>query len=40
MVSLEDLRSKIDDIDRNLVNLLNARANVSVGIGLAKKELG
>ncbi|KAI8926784.1 Prephenate dehydratase-domain-containing protein [Entophlyctis helioformis] len=37
---LPQLRSRIDDIDTRLVQLLNERASVSISIGSAKKDLG
>lgn len=36
---LEDLRSKIDRIDREIVGLLNDRAEVALEIGDRKKQL-
>ena len=38
MDSLNDLRKKIDELDREIVAMLNARAEVSVAIGKAKKQ--
>ncbi|KAI9209257.1 Prephenate dehydratase-domain-containing protein [Polychytrium aggregatum] len=34
---LTGLRLKIDAVDQSLVNLLNERANISIGIGMAKR---
>ncbi|KAL2913604.1 prephenate dehydratase [Polyrhizophydium stewartii] len=38
--NLSQLRERIDDIDARIVQLLNDRASVSIGIGSAKKEMG
>ena len=38
--SLGGLRSRIDDLDGKIIQLLNERASVSVSIGTAKKDLG
>lgn len=40
MLSLEDLRKRIDEIDRKLVELLNERANVVIDIGGIKSKAG
>jgi chorismate mutase/prephenate dehydratase len=40
MSSLEDLRKRIDEIDRQLVNLLNERAGIVVDIGKLKSQTG
>eukprot|EP00842_Homolaphlyctis_polyrhiza_P004080 jgi/Hompol1/4673/HPOL_003829-RA len=37
---LTQLRERIDEIDARVIQLLNDRASVSIGIGSAKKELG
>jgi chorismate mutase len=39
-VRLEELRSRIDEIDGHLVRLLNARASCALEIGEIKKALG
>jgi len=38
--SIDDLRGKIDEIDRQLVRLLNARAECALAIGGAKRLAG
>ena len=38
-MSLEDLRKTIDLIDKDIVTLLNKRANVAVKIGCEKKKM-
>jgi chorismate mutase/prephenate dehydratase len=38
--SLEDLRARINDLDRRLVELLNERARLVVGVGEAKRAAG
>jgi chorismate mutase / prephenate dehydratase len=40
MLSLEDLRKRIDEIDRKLVELLNERAGVVIDIGGIKSKTG
>jgi chorismate mutase/prephenate dehydratase len=39
-MSLEELRKRIDDIDRQLVKLLNERARVVIDIGKFKNKTG
>lgn len=38
-MSIEDWRAKIDEIDRNLVELLNERARCAIAIGKIKKAM-
>lgn len=38
--SIDDLRGKIDEIDRQLVQLLNARAECALAVGRAKRLAG
>jgi chorismate mutase/prephenate dehydratase len=40
ILSLDDLRKRIDEIDRKLVELLNERANVVINIGKLKNKAG
>ena len=40
MSRIEDLRQRIDDLDRRLVELLNERAGCAVAIGHEKRALG
>lgn len=39
-MSVRNLRRQIDDLDRNIVRLLNARARLSLRVGRLKRELG
>lgn len=39
-MTLNDHRRRIDEVDRELVRLLNRRAQMSVQIGQLKKEIG
>jgi chorismate mutase len=39
-VTIDELRRRIDDIDEQLVQLLNARADCALAIGHEKKQAG
>ncbi|OHB32421.1 MAG: chorismate mutase [Desulfuromonadaceae bacterium GWC2_58_13] len=39
-MTIDDLRIKIDDLDRQLLKIFNERAEVALQIGEIKKELG
>jgi len=39
-LTIDDLRIKIDDLDRQLLKIFNERAEVALQIGEIKKELG
>ena len=36
-MTLDELRNRIDDIDKQIVDLLNARAEAAIGIGKIKQ---
>jgi len=39
-MSIDDWRGEIDDIDREIVRLLNARARIAVKVGTLKRATG